>query len=403
MAMRAGSAPASGDEGGRFENPALSGGRVLLTGVTGFLGAHLLYELLTQSDVTVSCLARAENAELGKQSLLRRLSWYFPEADWASHERRVSVVVGDVGRPQLGLPERVYDELADTHESVLNAAANVSHAGSSAEFFRVNTEGVGWLIAFARHRLKKQLHHVSTISVMGEFPDKAPMTAFDETHLEEGQTFRDAYDESKQRAEVVMRCAFAEGLAGAVYRVGYIAPHGVTGRFQQNIHQNYVSLYLRACVLLGFAPYLPHRKIQPTPVDSVARGILALMRGAKTRARTYYIQTPHSVSHYDIMRVLHAAGYPIRLMSMQQFIDKAHHLSRDEELLAAMPGIEARTVPIDSSWSQRELRRVGFEYVPATSVWLGKFIRHAIEVGFLEAPRFWNAAPLLDDLLSGPT
>ncbi|MEY2936175.1 MAG: hypothetical protein RL033_6924, partial [Pseudomonadota bacterium] len=199
-------------------------------------------------------------------------------------------------------------------------------------------------------------------------------------------------DASKYQAELLLRQAFAGGLAGSVYRVGYIAPHSISGRFQPNIQQNYVSLYVRACTCLGMAPYLPERKLQPTPVDSAARAILTLLTRAEADGSTYYIQTPHTISHYDIQRVLHAFGYALRLLSLEDFIARARQLPDVEELLAAMPGVEARTVPADSIRSRRELLRLGFEYPAPTSAWLASFIRHAIEVGFLEQPRFWDAS-----------
>lgn len=393
--------PRSDDHSPARREPLPLDAKVLLTGATGFLGSHLLYELLEHSPASVSCLVRGDGPAGARRNLHARLASYFPGVDWARHERRLRIVPGNVEEKRLGLDERSYDELAASHSVVLNAAANVSQSGSPATFFRANTDAVGVLLDFARHGAPKQFHQVSTIDVRGHFVAPTPLPSFAERHLEEGQAFDGAYAESKYRAELLVRKVFAAGLSGAVYRVGYVAPHDQTGRFQQNIHQNYVARYVRGCICLGFAPYAPARSLRPTPVDSAARAITTLM-AAGASAQTYYVQTPHEVSQYDVIRVLQAVGYPIRLMSLDDFREKAPRLSRDEEsYLAMLPGHgeHGRVLPTDSVLSQRELARLGFEYPRPSSRWLAQFLQHAIEVGFIEAPRFWNSAPLVPDLL----
>jgi thioester reductase-like protein len=379
-------------------------GAVLLTGATGFLGAHLLRDALDCGAPAVTCLLRGEDAVAGKQALLRKLEWYFPDAPWAELERRIRIVTGDITVRQFGLRGRAYDELADGHVLVINAAASVSHIGRQADFFRVNTDSVATLIELCQRGVPKALHHVSTVGVSGHFTSPPALAAFCETHLEEGQAFANAYGESKYRAELLMRSAFQEGLVGGVYRVGFIGPHSLSGRFQQNIQQNDTSRYVRACVRLGLAPYLPCSLVELTPVDSVARALLTLAADASLSGQTFHIENPHAISQHDVVRTLQAAGYPIRLLTMDHFIDRLPRLSQDEESLTVMlsgvrGGPKTYGVPLGSTFSQEELRRRGFEYPRLTSAWLGKFLQHAIEVGFIEAPRFWNLAPVVADLL----
>lgn len=392
--------PGAAPEAPRLQLPA----GVLLTGATGFLGVHLLHEVLARSASKVTCLVRGEDAAAAREALLRKLEWYFPDADRGAVELRLRVALGDVTVRQLGLRGRAYDELADAHGFVIHAAASVSHVGRQADFFRVNTDSVATLIELCRRGAPKALHHVSTIGVAGHFSSPPALSAFDETRLEEGQAFSNAYAESKYRAEVLLRAALREGLAGAVYRVGFIGPHGQTGRFQQNIEHNDTARYVRACVRLGLAPHLPRSQVELTPVDSVARALLTLAADPEAMGKTYHIDNPHSISQYDVVRTLQAAGYPIRLLSLEQLVERAPRLSRDEESLTVMlsglrGGPKTYHVPLESSFSVAELARRGFVYPRLSSAWLGKFLQHAIEVGFLEAPRFWNVAPLVPDLL----
>lgn len=378
-------------------------GQVFLTGVTGYLGAHLLLDLLEHTDARLSCLVRGADEAAARQSLLRQLAWYFPEFSLDAHGDRVEIVRGDMEAPDLGIIPTEFERLAAEVDVILNSAADVNHVGAASRSFRINAEAVETLLGFAKKGKAKAFHQVSTVSVRGEFRGQTPISAFKETHLEEGQSFAGAYQESKHRAEVMLRKAFAEGQPGGVYRVGYIGPHSVTGRYQRNIQQSNTARYVRACVRLGLAPYTPDDTVQLTPVDSVARAITLLMTRTKQDGQTYYVESPQQIRQYDVLRVLHAVGYSVRLMSEAEFLEKAPRLSQDAESLSAIsptPELDdVRAICTDDSWSQRELRKLGFEYPRLTSDWLGRFLGHAIEVGFIEAPRFWNTAALLADLL----
>lgn len=371
-------------------------GKVLLTGASGFLGMHLLHELLVNGRASVSCLLRGASEARVVESIEEKWRWFFPGIELGAYRAQLHVIVADVAKPRFGLSERSYDALAETHGAMFNVAANVSGGGTLADMLPVNVGLVESLVELAKYGCPKHLHHVSTVSVTGYFTARPRIEAFSEQHLEEGQTFGDAYGESKYRAEQVLRRAIAEGMRASAYRVGYIGPHSQSGRFQQNPEQNYTSRYLRACVRLGFAPFLPQTQIPLTPVDAVARAILALASSEESAGQTYYVETPHPLSHYDIMRVLHAAGYPLRLMALDDLVARAESLSGDRDSLAAVlpRGSEPYPVPLDARFSLAALERRGFEHERPSADWLGRFVRHAIEVGFLPPPRFWDTAPL---------
>lgn len=370
--------------------------QIFLTGATGFLGSHLLRALLDQRGTTVTCLVRGDDLPSAERALERQLAFYFPELVWPTLRERIRIVRGDLEAPLLGLERAQFESLAASQGAIVHAGANVNHVGAASRSFRANTESVSTLIALARLSKPKPFHHISTASVQGEFQPPPPIAAFKETHLEEGQVFSAAYSESKFQAEVLLRKAFAEGLPGTVYRVGYVGPHSVTGRYQRNIEQSNTARWVRACVRLGFAPYLPEETVQLTPVDSVASAVIAIMTGSASTGRTYYVDHPRQLTLYEVLRVLHAAGYAIRLMEPEEFSEKAGRLSRDTESLGVVsPDVRAHgphAIPTDSSWSQRELSKLGFEYPEITGEWFGRFLQHAIEVGFIEAPRFWHAA-----------
>jgi acyl carrier protein len=74
---------------------------VFLTGGTGFLGAFLIYELLTQTDADVYCLVRAADESAGSNKIKQNLQKY---AIWSEDfDSRITPILGDLSQPLLGI------------------------------------------------------------------------------------------------------------------------------------------------------------------------------------------------------------------------------------------------------------------------------------------------------------
>ena len=84
-------------------------GEVLLTGATGFLGAHLLRDLLAATGARVHCLVRArdEHAALARlRQAAERYELPVPRGE------RVVPLPGDLAEPRLGLSDAKFRDLA---------------------------------------------------------------------------------------------------------------------------------------------------------------------------------------------------------------------------------------------------------------------------------------------------
>src|SRR5262249_2376694 len=97
---------------------------IFVTGATGFLGRFLVAELLMHSSAQLTCLVRGSSREGARRRLLDTLE----RADiWdSSFESRLEVVVGDIGRPRLGLTQETWEALANSTESVIHLGAEVN-------------------------------------------------------------------------------------------------------------------------------------------------------------------------------------------------------------------------------------------------------------------------------------
>ena len=99
-------------------------GRVLLTGATGFLGAHLLGTLLEETDAEVLCLVRDRGSDGESQRRVRRsLERYRLWDD--TFDGRVHTVTGDLSQPSLGLAADVRATLESAVDAIYHAAADV--------------------------------------------------------------------------------------------------------------------------------------------------------------------------------------------------------------------------------------------------------------------------------------
>ena len=147
---------------------------ILLTGATGFLGAHILRELLRRK-IKVVCLVRNE------ERLRPTLKNYFPkEYEYFTYK----VVKGDIEQPRFGLTDTEYETLAHRVDMVIHTAANVHHAGHYADFERTNVTGTQNVIDFCMDA-HAPLQYASTASVngAGTVSQSNPNACFDEFHL----------------------------------------------------------------------------------------------------------------------------------------------------------------------------------------------------------------------------
>ena len=174
---------------------------VFLTGATGFVGGFLLSELLraTPATTTIHCLVRARTAAAGAAKLKKGLAklglWEgSPPSPGVApvFASRVRVVVGDLGKPSLGMSSREWDALAASVDRVFHCGAFVHALYPYSMLRAANVVGTQEVIrlACARRGVLVPVHHISTLSVVpprpGPFLETTPMTPADFWELHEG-------------------------------------------------------------------------------------------------------------------------------------------------------------------------------------------------------------------------
>jgi hypothetical protein len=139
---------------------------VLLTGVTGLIGCHVLHQLLQQPHVErVVCIVRASDANAALErietKLISRGLQCSPKA-----LNKVHALAGDLSSERLGLSIKVWEELQAQVDSIIHGGADVNWLKSYRALMGSNVSGVMEILKLAAQGPKAiRLVHVSTMGV----------------------------------------------------------------------------------------------------------------------------------------------------------------------------------------------------------------------------------------------
>ncbi|MGW3033570.1 thioester reductase domain-containing protein [Streptomyces sp. NPDC001178] len=236
--------------------------RLLLTGATGFLGSHMLLDLLRHSDAHVYCLVRAADQEAAENRLGEALRSY--RLPWSTEvRRRITVLPGDIRRPHLGLSEERWNELSHELDGIVGVAAAVDFLRGYQSLRASNVLGTLALGELAAAGRPKPLHHISSIAVFNE----VGITSMGEDDpLAHADRLIAGYDQTKWAAEVALRRARDHGLIVTALRPGGIGGHTRTGAYNpQDLSSGLVSAFGRFRTVPAF------RYLNVAPVDWVSR------------------------------------------------------------------------------------------------------------------------------------
>lgn len=275
---------------------------VLLTGATGYLGAHILRELL-QKKVEVVCLVR------DPEKLRSILQYYFPK-DY--EKMKYTTVIGDIEDEMLGIREEEYENLCSRIDAVIHTAANVHHTGHYADFERINVVGTQNVIRFCE-KSGAFLHHTSTASVSGAGTVKQtdPQAVFTENTLDVGQRYQEnVYIHSKYKAEEKVILARKNGLRANIYRIGNLTWRAADGVFQKNADDNGFLHRCRGIMKVG--AYCEEFDVFPvdfTAVDLCAKAYAELVLHGEIN-QIYHMVNPNMLYIHELGKYLRCKLVP---------------------------------------------------------------------------------------------
>ena len=372
-------------------------GNVLITGATGYLGIHILHELIDSDVPHIYCLIRGKSLEAAESRLRSMLYYYFSNAYKPLFGTRIHVVLGDVTRD--------FDR-EDMHiDTLFNCAAIVKHFSEGTEIEDVNIGGAQRCADFClKHGAR--LVHISTASTRGLWvipstPSNSSNSSnpsnptFTEQRLYMGQYLGNKYIYSKFMAERLILDAVAkQGLDAKIMRVGNLAARSSDGEFQANFSTNSFMGRIQVYNMLGCCPYaMRNKRIEFSPIDEVARAIV-LLSAAPGKCVVFHPYNIHGQFLGDVLMGLTSVTGGIRFVEQEEFAEAMENAKNDPQKAARMSSLLAyqdmahgqRTIDVsrDNDYTTQVLYRLGFAWSPTSWDYVERMLTAIGGFGFFE-------------------
>lgn len=375
-------------------------GNVLLTGANGFIGIHILHELLKTTDCKIYCFVRGENISHSIERLKESYEFYFKESIEIYINNRILVYNGQIIYDNFQLFDEQISDITKNINTIIHTAAIVKHYGDFEQFKEANIDGTRRIVEFAYNN-NKRLIHISSISVSGNYLVKQDNqnTDFTENDLYIGQHYtNNVYVNSKFDAEKIVYSYMEKGLTAEVMRVGILSGRYSDGFFQKNIKENAFYSRIKSLIdLKTISKSILDQKIEFTPVDLCAKAIVLLSKTKLTENKVYHLYNHNLIQIEEIAKVLKDFDIDISSISEKDFEKYILKLSSDNKNNQALKGIindfsfkdsnlslnYGYTVNVLSDYTQKYLKTFGFEWPLVSDLYLRKIIKYMRDVKFI--------------------
>lgn len=287
--------------------------KIFLTGVTGFVGAYLLRDLLETTNADVYCLVRAHNPDHAMQRIRENLEGYLIWKE--AYAARICPVVGDLKLPLFGLTETSFQTLAGEIDSIYHCGSKLSYIAPYDYLKAANVGGTQEGLRLATQVKAKPFHFVSSLGILLAYKN---ITGGQETDDLDATKCPDVgYFQTKYVAERLVRVARARGIPVTIHRIGLIVGDSRTGVSNAD---DFVARMLIGCIQAGFAPDI-RNLMDMTPVDFVSDAMVYLSRQPGSLGQVFHLLNPTPIHWSDIFDRVIEAGYPVKKLPFNAWVE----------------------------------------------------------------------------------
>ncbi len=360
-------------------------GNVLLTGATGYLGIHILRQLIDSDAPNIYCLVRGKSEEAAERRLRTLLYYYFADAFKELFGTRLHIVLGDVTGD--------FGEGLDVN-TVINCAAVVKHFSEGTEIEDVNIGGAKRCVDYCL-RTGARLVHISTASTRGLWAGEPKDETFTEQRLFMGQYLGNKYIYSKFMAERLILDAVAlHGLCAKIMRVGNLAARSTDGEFQANFSTNSFMGRIKVYNMLGCCPYaMRNKRVEFSPINEVSQAIL-LLATTPDACCVFHPYNIHTQFLGDVLQGLTTVGDGVRFVEQEEFeavMDEAKDDPQKARQMSSLlayqdmaHGQKTTDVSRDNDYTTQVLYRLGFAWSPTSWDYVERMLTAIGGFGFFE-------------------
>src|SRR4051795_6473252 len=272
-----------------------------VTGATGFIGRHLVEQLLKR-DGEIYVLVREGSLD----KLQERIDQWGPEA-----KERVKPVTGDLGEKRLGVGDEQVAELkAAGIDHFFHLAAIYDMTADDERNEELNVKGTRNAVALANAVEAGILHHTSSIAAAGEFKG-----LFREDMFDEGQKLPSAYHRTKFESEKIARTEAK--VPWRIYRPAIVVGNSKTGEMDKIDGPYYFFKAIQQLrhmlpewvPLIG--PEMGYTNI--VPVDFVAAAMDHIAHEPDLDGQAFHLTSPKSQRSGEVMNAFAAAAHAPRM------------------------------------------------------------------------------------------
>ncbi len=291
---------------------------VLLTGGTGFLGCNVLNQLLISTTYHIYLCIRAENQMHAIKRITKKYQVYFDNLLEEKFHDRITYLVCDLEKQQIGLTDIEYRALIENIDSIIHCAALTKHYGTKNEFYLANVQSTINLLEACELTKLKDFHYISTVSVISGLIQEGKQNIFTESdQLTSNSQWNSPYNKTKYLGELETIKWRQKGVNSNIYRVGNLA-FMENGKLQEDIQSNLFAHYVQFIAKLGCTTkHLD--SIEISPADITAKAIIKLFDKVELRNMTHHVFNNNSVQLTDGLK---KNNYNITLVSFAVFIDR---------------------------------------------------------------------------------
>ena len=268
--------------------------RYFVTGATGFIGRHLVAELLKREG-TVYVLVRE-----GSRARLEELL-----SSWEPGPDRIVPVIGDLTAAGLGVSDADKERLRGV-EHFFHLAAVYDMSADEDTNRRANVDGTRHAVELANELGAGVFHHTSSIAVSGRYRG-----LFREDMFDEGQKLADPYSRTKFESEKLVRDETT--VPWRVYRPAIVVGHSQTGEMDKIDGPYYFFKVIQR--IRGLVPQwmpvvgLEGGKINVVPVDFVAEAMDHIAHQQGLDGQAFHLTDPKPKSAGQLVNTFARAAH----------------------------------------------------------------------------------------------
>ncbi len=372
---------------------------ILLTGVTGYMGSHVLDNLLKHTRSNIYCLVRAKNHTDSQTRLTDVLRFYFGNKYDDLIFKRIFVIEGDITRPKLGLNDLYYEQIGKSISCVINCAAIVKHYGNSDIFNSINIKGTKNIVDFCS-KFNCKLMHLSTLSVSGNMLGEGNSNAdalkvFTEKNLYISQDLSNVYINTKFMAErLILENIIEKNLNAKIIRLGNITNRYSDGAFQINVSENAFLNKLHSFLEIGCIPEkLKDLEVDFAPVDLCASAIVNLTF-YENPFTIFHVSHNNHISFEKLVKIFNLLDVNLEFVDEETFSRKVKNLLKNPETKNIISGIindfdkdkhidYSSNIKIDTTFTTKYLKRLSFKWPKINEKYIRKYVLYLKSIGYI--------------------